>query len=78
MRPFLFTLDQVAGLLSVPLAELESGYIYFFGRSEGRYRAGGDYVKAINIAGPDKTPAWRVSEEDLLQWLTRKGYTVYH
>lgn len=78
MRPFLFTLDQVAYLIGVTEKDLVENYVYFFGRTEGRYRAGGGYVKAFNIAPSDKPPVWRVSEEDLLRWLESKGYTVYH
>lgn len=78
VRPFLFTLDQVAGLLSLEEKDLRQNYIYFWGRSDFRYRAGGEYLKAINIAAPDEPPVWRVSEEDLLQWLVKHGYTAYH
>ena len=78
VRPFLFTLDQVAGLLCLTQEDLEENYIYFWGRTNARYRISGDYVKAINIAPPDKPPVWRVSEEDLLQWLSRRGWVAYH
>lgn len=78
VRPFLFTLDQVAGLLSLEEGDFKRDYVYFWGRTQFQYRAGGDYIKAINIAPHDKPAVWRISEEDLLRWLTRRGYVVYH
>lgn len=78
MRPFLFTLDQVAGLLSLSQGELENKYIHFWGRSEGRLLANGDRIKAVNIAPSDQAPEWRVSEEDLIRWCLAKDIVVYH
>lgn len=78
VRPFLFTLDQVAGLLSLSQGELENKYIHFWGRSEGRLLANGDRIKAVNIAPSDQAPEWRVSEEDLIRWCLAKDIVVYH
>lgn len=77
MRPFLFTVDQVADLVAVPLDEFEEGYVYFVGRSEGRYKLSGEYLRAFNIAPSDKTPAWRIQEDELVAWLVKKGYHFY-
>lgn len=78
VRPFLFTLDQIAGLLALEQGELENKYIFFWGRSEGRLLANGDRIKAVNIAPKDQAPEWRVSEEDLLRWCLSKEIVVYH
>lgn len=78
VRPFLFTLDQVAALLSLGQGELEDKYIHFWGRSEGRLLANGDRIKAVNIAPSDQAPEWRVSEEDFIRWCLAKDIVVYH
>lgn len=78
VRPFLFTLDQIAGMLALEQDELEENYIYFRGRSPGVFLANGDRMRAVNIAPKDKAPQWRVSEEEFFQWCVRKEIIAYH
>lgn len=78
VRPFLFTLDQVAGMLMLEQGELENKYIYFRGRSQGRLLANDDRIKAVNIAPSGDAPEWRVSEEDLIRWCKKKDIVAYH
>lgn len=75
MRPFLYTLDQIATLIATDVAALRSRFIYFDGRSTGRRPP--DRMWARNIAEPGDTPEWRVAEAELLRWLRRKGYRFY-
>lgn len=75
VRPFLYTLDQIAGLLNMDQKALMKQYIYFTGRSLGVDRA--DYITARNIALPEDTPDWRVLEKELLRWMKRKGFQYY-
>lgn len=69
-REFMFTLDQIAIMLDVSQKFLESDVIFFHGRSVGSRRM---KLTAINIALPDKSPVWRVSETAFKIWLRHKG-----
>jgi len=70
---FLYTLDQVALILSVDDATLRNHYIYFEGRSAG-LRTG--KMTARNIAPATAPPDWRVAEVHLRNYLSLKGYQV--
>lgn len=71
-RPFLYTLDQIATILSVSEQTVRNKYIYFVGRSIGVARA--SLLKARNLADPDKRPDWRVSEQELIRWMKTRGF----
>ncbi len=74
-RPFLYTMDQLSVILSLPVQELYKKYIYFEGRSIGHKTK--DEMTARNIA-PEKThPEWRVAEQELVRWMRRKGFRYY-
>lgn len=74
-RPFLYTLDQIAQLLSLQMQSLTSTYIYFEGRSTGMMSR--NLMLARNIAPPDQLPEWRIAERELLRWMKRKGFKHY-
>lgn len=74
-RAFLFTLDQIAGMIAITEASLKQAYIYFEGRSTGRRSL--DLMIAINIAPENERPVWRVSERELIRWLKKKGFRYY-
>lgn len=74
-RPFLYTLDQIAGLIQVTETTLAVKYIYFEGRSTGQKL--GRHMLARNIALPTEDPEWRVAEMELLRWLRFKGFRIY-
>lgn len=76
VRPFLYTLDQIATILSIDEQGLKSGYVYFEGRSTGVRSL--HLLLARNIAGPRSNPDWRVAEEELLRWMKLKGFRAYH
>jgi hypothetical protein len=75
VRPFLYTLDQVAHLLSMALPYLKEKYIWYDGREVGARDS--DKLCAHNIAHPTQPPEWRVSEREFIRWLRRKKFKVY-
>lgn len=75
LRPFLFTIDQIATMLNLRASQVNAKYIYFEGRSTGSRRL--DLMVARNIAPPDERPEWRVAERELLRWLRKKGFRYY-
>ena len=72
---FLYTMDQVSGMLNVPIARMGTHYIHYQGRSAGVPTA--DRFRAINIAPTGAKPDWRVEERELIRWLRRKGFKAY-
>lgn len=75
VRPFLFTLDQIADLLAIEMRTLRSRYIYFHGVSSGGRPK--DRLQAINIAPQGENAEWRVSEQELKRWLRYMGFNIY-
>lgn len=70
-RPFLYTLDQIAVILSIQEVNLKS-YLFFEGRQSGR--AIPDEIRVVNIAPRDAKPDWRCEERELMRWMKRKGF----
>lgn len=75
-KAFLYTLDQIAYMLSMTEQTLKRTYIYFDTVHVGKPPK--DKLLARNIAPDDsKTPEWRVSEKEFTRWLKRIGFRVY-
>lgn len=75
VRPFLYTLDQVATILSITEVRLkQGGYVFFQGRTPGIPSR--DEMIAHNIAAATAKPEWRVEERELVRWMKRKGFKV--
>lgn len=74
-RVFLYTLDQIALMLSVSQQQVELGYIFFEGRTDGIPQR--DEMIARNIAPRDAKPEWRVAENDFVRWLKLKGFRFH-
>lgn len=74
-RPFLYTIDQIAGLIDVEEHHLRTHYVYFDGRSTGYVQP--HHIRARNIAPPKLAPEWRVAENELKRWLKNKGFKLY-
>lgn len=74
-RPFLYTLDQIAGLICVELVYLKHRYCYYEGRTSGPHYP--DFFLARNIAPNGRPVDWRVSERELARWLKRKGFRLH-
>lgn len=77
IKVFLYTLDQVASMLSLSVERLQrGGYIHYDGQTVGAPKA--DLLKAVSIAPPGSSnPEWRISEAELVRWMKRKGLRVY-
>jgi hypothetical protein len=76
MRPFLYTVDQLAQLLSLEEVSIRARYLYYEGRSTGAQRK--DHMRAINIAPDDADKAeWRVSDFEFRKWMRHKGFKYY-
>lgn len=75
VRPFLYTIDQIAALLELKEDSVKSTLIFFFGRNPGHRPL--DLLLARNIAAPGEKPEWRVAEQELVRWMRRKGFRVY-
>ena len=71
-RPFLYTLDQVAAIMSISERELIGVYLFLEGRST--FPRSPHHITARNIAPPDDEPEWRVAEPELLRWLRSLGF----
>jgi len=68
-KPFFYTLDQIASLLQVSEGWLRKQTIYV-GRSLDTSRS---MISAVNLAEPDETPIWRISEREFIRWLGYHG-----
>lgn len=74
-RIFLYTLDQIAGIISMTQAHLERNYIYYYGKSTGPKPRERMMARDIN-AGTDKRPDWRVADTEVVRWLRRAGFVI--
>jgi hypothetical protein len=72
-RPFFYTLDQIAGLLSMDMQSLYRMVFY-----EGRTLVikQNFHLWAVNLAAPGDKPEWRVIEEELIRWMRYKHIEV--
>ena len=75
VRPFLYSMPQVAGILSITIHHLQMNIAYYDGRSIHRQTP--HDMKFINIAKEDKRPVWRVAEQELIRWMKIKGFCVH-
>jgi hypothetical protein len=76
LRPFLYTMDQIADILQVTLDDLlrpMNKWVHYYGINSGIPSQG--KLVAHNV-GPTHSPDWRVSEDDLIRWLESRGWNV--
>lgn len=71
---FLFTVDQIAGMLNVEERTVMLQYLYYAGRSSGRKAS--HQMDAVNIAPETANPDWRIPAREFLRWCTRRGIKV--
>lgn len=76
VREFMYTLDQIAFLLSIEEKNLKQSYLHYDGRSVGPCPK--DHLLAVDIS-PDNSPRpeWRVAERHLKRWMRLKGWKIY-
>lgn len=72
-RAFLYTLDQIAFILSMSELALKNGYIFYSGVTTGPSRK--HLIQARDISVPlSKHRDWRVAETELIRWMKLKGF----
>jgi len=74
IRPFMYTLDQVADLLGVTQARIKSEYGFFDGIHTGKPAL--NKLRFRNISPQEDVKEWRVSEKELIRWLKNKGFRI--
>lgn len=76
VREFMYTLDQIAFLLSIEEDLLKRSYLHYENRSVGACPK--DRMLAVDISPDNATRAeWRVAERHLKRWMRYKGWKVY-
>lgn len=74
-RIILYTLDQLATMLNVQLQTIKTSYIHYDRRSPGARP--GDRMVARNIAPAGEKPDWRVTENEVIRYLKKRGFRIY-
>lgn len=74
-RVFLYTIDQLCVMLNVSEEQIKKSYLWYEGRSTGTKRR--DLMVARNIAKPENTPDWRITEREFIRWMKFKGFKHY-
>jgi hypothetical protein len=74
-RIILYTLDQIATFIEVPITEVRRRFIHFDGRTLGVPKR--KQMVARNIAPDNEKAEWRVAEQELLRWAKACGYKFY-
>ena len=74
-RTFLYTLDQIAFMLSLSEQTLKTHYIHYYGRSVGPRPH--DRMEAKDIAPNGEKPEWRVAEAEFIRYLKYKGFRIF-
>lgn len=72
---FLYTTDQIAGMLNISERALMEKYLYFMGRTSGMKQR--HQMSAVNISPENERASWRVSAKELIRWLKRMGFKAY-
>lgn len=85
-RAFLYTIDQIAELLSVTPRQVRDNYLYFDGVNVGSIPPRRMLARNID---PEYSPPsyafpegkgkaeWRVAENELIRWLKVMGFRIY-
>lgn len=74
--PFFYHLDQVATMLGFTMDQLIDTYVYFAGRTVGRFSP--RQIMVRNVAVDESAdPEWRISEGELIRWCRLLGFKVY-
>lgn len=73
MRPFFFTVDQIATLTGLSIQQVRAA-LFRSGESIGIQPR--DEMLAVNLAPRGDADEWRVEEKELLRWLRHRGYSI--
>lgn len=68
-REFMYTVDQICFMLDISKDDAVKKVLWFSGRSVGKPN---HRLITVNIAAPDQSPIWRVSETSFRTWMKVK------
>lgn len=71
---FFYTLDQVASMLNMSQENLKREYLYYHLRTTGMKLA--HQMVALNIAGENMRPDWRVEMKEFVRWCRSRGVRI--
>lgn len=74
-RPFFYTIDQAASLLSVDLDAFVRDFVYFVGVTPGVHKK--DYLRAVNLAPLGAQEHWRIEASEFVRWLRTRNLRIY-
>lgn len=76
VREFMYTIDQIAFLLSASDQYVKQNLLHYEGRSVGPCPR--DRMLAVDISPDDAAkPEWRIAEKHLKRWMRFKGWKIY-
>jgi hypothetical protein len=75
VKPFLYTLDQIASMINVDLKTFKLRHVHYDRRSVGF--APSDKFLARNINPDGEAPEWRIAEREAIRWMKFMGFRVY-
>lgn len=70
LKAFMYTLEQVADMLSIDRVYFKNKFVYYKGRTPRVHTS--HELAAVNLAKPAEEPIWRISEDELIRWLKVK------
>ena len=73
--PFLYTLDQIAQMVSLPHKKIVDQYLHFAGITPGLQDP--ERMLAANLAQFGEEADWRVGDAEFIRWLRHKGFRVF-
>lgn len=73
---FMYTIDQIATMFEVEPLTVKNNYLHYERRSVGSKP--GDKMLARNIAPAGEKPEWRVSEQEVIRYLRKRGFRIYN
>ena len=74
LRPFFYTLDQIATLTAMEVHQVRR-MCYVAERGDTGVRPK-DKLYTINMAPAGEQPDWRVEEKEFVRWLRHRGLSV--
>ena len=74
-RIFMYTPDQIAGMLQLTEAYVRSTLLFYDRREPGLTPR--SKMRSVNIAPEGETPEWRVTEREFIRYLRSRGVKFY-
>lgn len=74
-RVFMYTSDQIAGMLEVKEEYVKKTLFFYDVREPGLCPR--SKMRAVNIAPEGETPVWRVTEREFVRFLRHRGVKIF-